>query len=189
MKKLFLSFAFALLSTFSFAQNNWDIDQMHSSINFTIEHMGISFVQGRFDKFGGDLTTKGNSLDNASFNINIDVEGINTGVEMRDKHLRSKDFFDAGEYSAIKFTGTSVSKEKDGSYVFKGKLTIKDVTKDFSVPVTLGGITKNKEGKEVMGLRAKFTINRFDYNVNYDPTAAGIAKWVEINTYFELIKR
>lgn len=189
MKKLFLSFVLAFLSIFSFAQNNWDIDQMHSSVNFTIEHMGISFVQGRFDKFGGDLTTKGNSLDNAKFDINIDVDGINTGVEMRDKHLKSKDFFAGNEYPSIKFTGTSASKEKDGSYIFNGKLTIKDVTKEVSIPVILGGITKNKDGKEVMGLRAKFMINRFEYNLNYDPTAAGIAKWVEMNTYFELVKK
>lgn len=189
MKKLFLSFLLALLSTFSFAQNIWNMDQMHSSVNFTIEHMGISFVQGRFDKFDGSLRTKGNSLDNANFDISIDVEGINTGVEMRDKHLKSKDFFAVDEYSNIKFTGATVSKEKDGSYIFNGKLTIKDVTKDVSVPVILGGITKNKEGKEIMGLRAKFTVNRFEYNLNYDPTAAGIAKWVEINTYFELVKK
>jgi polyisoprenoid-binding protein YceI len=87
------------------------------------------------------------------FDINIDVDGINTGVEMRDKHLKSKDFFAGNEYPSIKFTGTSASKEKDGSYIFNGKLTIKDVTKEVSIPVILGGITKNKDGKEVMGLR------------------------------------
>lgn len=189
MKKLFLSFVLVLFSTFSFAQNTWSIDQMHSSVNFTVEHMGISFVQGRFDKFTGSLKTKGNSLDNAVFDISIHPESINTGVEMRDKHLKSKDFFAAEEYNEIKFTTASISKEKDGSYVFTGKLTIKDVTKEISVPVILGGITKNKEGKEIMGMQAKFSISRFDYGLNYDPTAAGIAKHVEITTYLELVKR
>ncbi len=102
---------------------------MHSSVNFTIEHMGISFVQGRFDKFGGDLTTKGNSLDNAKFDINIDVDGINTGVEMRDKHLKSKDFFAGNEYPSIKFTGTSASKEKTDHIYSTGNLPLKMLQK------------------------------------------------------------
>ncbi len=51
MKKVFLSFVFVLLSVVAFAQGTWQVDQMHSSVNFNIKHMGISFVQGRFDKF------------------------------------------------------------------------------------------------------------------------------------------
>ncbi|AZA77989.1 polyisoprenoid-binding protein [Chryseobacterium sp. G0186] len=188
MKKLFLSFVFAFLSVFSFAQNNWEIDPMHSSVNFTIKHMGISFVQGRFDKFGGTMASKGTNLDNATIDVNISTETINTGVEMRDNHLKSKDFFAAGKYPDMKFVGTSVSKDK-GSYVFNGKLTIKETTKDISVPVTLGGMTKNKDGKEVMGLQAKFTINRLDYDISYDPTGTGIAKDVEVNVYLELVKK
>lgn len=188
MKKLFLSFVFAFLSVFSFAQNNWEIDPMHSSVNFTIKHMGISFVQGRFDKFGGTVASKSANLDNATFDINISTETINTGVEMRDNHLKSKDFFAAGKYPDMKFVGTSVAKDK-GSYVLNGKLTIKETTKDISIPVTMGGIAKNKDGKEVMGLQGKFTINRLDYDISYDPTGTGIAKDVDINVYLELVKK
>ncbi|SIS82842.1 Polyisoprenoid-binding protein YceI [Chryseobacterium ureilyticum] len=189
MKKLFLSFAFMLLSIFTFAQNNWEIDPMHSSVNFNIKHMGISFVQGRFDKFAGTLTTKESNLDHSTFNVTVATESINTGVEMRDKHLKSDDFFSADKYPDMKFEGASVTKDKNGVYVFKGKLTIKGVTKDVSVPVTLGGLTKNKEGKEMMGLQTKFSVNRFDYDLKYDPTGTAIAKDVSIDVYLELIKK
>lgn len=189
MKKLFLSFVFSFLSIVAFAQNNWSIDHAHSSVNFNVGHMDISFVQGRFDKFGGTITTKGMSLDNAAFEIIISTETINTGIEARDNHLKSEEFFASSKYPEMKFEGTTVTKEKDGTYMFKGKLTVKDITKEISVPATLGGMKKNKEGKDIMGLQAKLTINRFDYGINYDPTATGIAKNVDVNVYLELVKK
>ncbi|SMP17334.1 YceI family protein [Chryseobacterium profundimaris] len=189
MKKVFLSFVFALLSVAGFAQTVWNVDTMHSSVNFNIKHMGISFVQGRFDKFDGKAVTKGNTLDNAELSFNVIVGSINTGVEMRDNHLKSADFFDAEKFPSMTFVTGSVVKEKNNSYIFKGKLTIKDVTKEISVPVTFGGVTKNQKGKEVMGFQASFKVNRLDYNIKYDPTGAGVAKEVDVDLYFEMVKQ
>ncbi|VXC09636.1 MULTISPECIES: YceI family protein [Chryseobacterium] len=188
MKKILLSFAFALVSAFTFAQTAWKIDPAHSSINFNIKHMGISFVQGRFDKFQGEIETPGSNLDNARFDFTVHTEAINTGVEARDKHLKSADFFDAEKFPEMKFQGATMSQGKDKNYILKGKLTIKDVTKEISIPVTFGGIAKNQQGKEILGLQAKFTVNRLDYNIKYDPTGAGIAKDVEVTLFLELTK-
>ncbi|WP_346986559.1 YceI family protein [Chryseobacterium sp. POE27] len=189
MKKVFLTFVFALLSVVGFAQTAWQVDPMHSSVNFNIKHMGISFVQGRFDKFDGKAVTNGNNLDNVQLNFNVNVNSINTGVEIRDKHLKSADFFDAEKFPLMTFMTGSVVKDKNNTYVFKGKLTIKDVTKEISVPVTFGGVTKNQQGKEVMGFQAAFKVNRLDYNIKYDPTGAGVAKDVDVNLYFEMVKQ
>lgn len=188
MKKVLLTFVFTLISIFSFAQADWAVDPMHSSINFNIKHMGISFVQGRFDKFDGKAATKGNSLDNADLSFTVEVNSINTGVEMRDKHLKSADFFDGEKYPTMNFATGSITKDKNNTYMLKGKLTIKDVTREISVPVTFGGVTKNQQGKEMMGIQAAFKINRLDYNIKYDPTGAGVAKDVDVNVYFELTK-
>ncbi|MFC3159382.1 YceI family protein [Chryseobacterium arachidis] len=148
MKKIFLTFVFTLISMVSFAQNVWVVDPMHSSVNFNIKHMGISFVQGRFDKFDGKGVINGNTLDKAELSFNVDVTTINTGVEMRDKHLKSADFFfDAEKFPKMNFVTGSITKEKNNTYILKGKLTIKDVTKEISVPVTFGGVTKNQQGK------------------------------------------
>lgn len=190
MKKVFLTFVFALLSVVGFAQTGWAVDPMHSSINFNIKHMGISFVQGRFDKFDGKVAaSKEGGLDKAEFSFFVNTASVNTGVEMRDKHLQSADFFDAEKFPTMTFESTSITKEKNNTYTLKGKLTIKDVTKEISVPVTYGGITKNQQGKEVMGFQTKFTVNRLDYNIKYDPTGAGVAKDVDVNLYFELAKQ
>ena len=188
MKKILLSFVFVLTSMFTFAQTNWVVDHMHSSVNFNIKHMGISFVQGRFDKFHGTVSTPGANLDNAKFNFTVYPETINTGIEPRDKHLKSADFFDVEKFPEMKFEGTAISKGKDNTYTVKGKLIIKDVAKEVSIPVTFGGIAKNQQGKEVVGLQAKFTVNRLDYNIKYDPTGAGVAKDVEVTLFFELTK-
>ncbi|PTT71473.1 MULTISPECIES: YceI family protein [unclassified Chryseobacterium] len=188
MKKLLLTVVFTLLGVFSFAQTDWAVDPMHSSANFNIKHMGISFVQGRFDKFDGKASTKGNTLENADLNFTVEVNTINTGVEMRDKHLKSEDFFSAEKYPTMSFSTISLTKDKNNTYTLKGKLTIKDVTRDITVPVTFGGVTKNQQGKEVMGIQAAFKVNRLDYDIKYDPTGAGMAKDVDVNLYFELTK-
>lgn len=189
MKKVFLTFVLALFSVVSFAQTTWRVDPMHSSVNFNIKHMGISFVQGRFDKFDGKVITAANNLDNAELSFFVEVATINTGVEMRDKHLKSADFFDAEKFPRMSFESGSVTKDKNNTYLLKGKLTIKDVTKEITVPVTFGGVTKNQQGKEVMGFQTAFKVNRLDYNIKYDPTGAGVAKDVDVNLYFELVKQ
>ncbi|MBD3906832.1 YceI family protein [Chryseobacterium sp. Ch-15] len=188
MKKILLSFAFALVSMFTFAQTAWRVDPAHSSINFNIKHMGISFVQGRFDKFNGEVRSPGANLDNGHFNFVVLTQSINTGVEMRDKHLKSEDFFDTEKFPDMRFESGSFTKVKDNNYILKGKLTIKDVTKEISIPVSFGGIAKNQQGKEVAGLQARFTVNRLDYNIKYDPTGAGVAKDVEVSLFLELVK-
>ena len=189
MKKVFLSFVFVLLSAVAFAQGTWEADHMHSSVNFNIKHMGISFVQGRFDKFDGRVATSGASLDKADLSFSVSVATVNTGVNVRDRHLVSEDFFDVEKYPTIEFKSSSVTKDKNNNYIVKGKLTIKGVEKEITAPVTFGGITKNKDGKEIMGIQTKFTVNRLDYGIKYDPTAAGIAKDVEVTAYFELVKQ
>lgn len=102
--------------------------------------------------------------------------------------MKSADFFDVEKFPEMKFEGIAISKGKDNTYTVKGKLIIKDVAKEVSIPVTFGGIAKNQQGKEVVGLQAKFTVNRLDYNIKYDPTGAGVAKDVEVTLFFELTK-
>lgn len=190
MKKVLFSLVLMIFCLAGIAQTNWVVDPVHSSINFKIKHMGISFVQGRFDKFEGNVITQGSTLDKAQFKATVQVGSINTAVEMRDKHLKSDDFFAEGKFPTMTFDGSTLSKDANDNFTIEGNLTVKDVTKKIKVPVTFGGINKNaSSGKEVMGLQAKFTINRMDYNINYDPTGAGVAKDVEVFMYFELVKK
>ncbi|MGX9986796.1 YceI family protein [Soonwooa purpurea] len=189
MKKLFLSFMLLLATTFTFAQSTWSVDPMHSSFNFNIKHMGISFVQGRFDKFDGSILTPGVDLKDAKFDFTIDVASIDTDVEPRDNHLKSADFFDVEKFPKMTFKSTTVNKAKGNAYVVAGDLTIKGVTKPIVVTLTYGGKNKDQQGNEKMGIQTNFKINRFDYGISYDPSGTALGKNVDISVFAELTKK
>jgi polyisoprenoid-binding protein YceI len=189
MKKLVTFIAIIFLSVSVFGQTQWNVDPFHSSLNFNISHSGISIVNGKFLDYSGTLTTNGEALTNASFNFEVDIASINTNVEDRDNHLRSADFFDAEKYPKMTFKSTKIlATGKPNSYLLYGELTIKNVTKDVIFNVHYGGTVKNQQG-EKLGMKAETTINRFDYNIDYDPTAAGIGKEVNIVVHLQFAKQ
>lgn len=193
MKKLLsLNFVFSalflLLGFTMSAQQTFKVDPMHSSMNFNIKHNNISFVPGKFDKFEGTLVFSKADFSDAKINFSADVSSVNTGVEMRDNHLKSKDFFEVEKFPTMRFVSTSFTKAKGGTYLLKGNLTIKDVSRPVVFNVTYGG-KATKDSKTIHGFQARTTINRFDYNVNYDPTAAGIAKNVDIVVFLEMVPK
>jgi polyisoprenoid-binding protein YceI len=180
MKKLFLFLLAASLSVSTYAQTTWKIDPMHSFVNFSVKHSGISFVDGSFKKFEGQVVASKADLTDAKITFSADAASIYTGVDQRDNHLKSDDFFNAEKYPKLSFVSTSFKKMKGNTYVLTGKLTIRDVTKDVKFAVVYGGTAKDQQGNTKAGFLATTTINRLDYNVKYDPTGAGIAKNVNI---------
>lgn len=189
MKNLLALMVSILFSVGIFAQTEWKVDPYHSSLNFNIAHSGISIVNGKFLDYEGTLTTVGEALEKAKFDFTVKVKSINTNVEKRDNHLRSADFFEVEKYPNMTFVSTKIeeAKKKD-HYKLHGKLTIKDVTKDVVFDVHYGGTVKSDQG-EKLGMKAETTINRLDYNVDYDPTGAGIAKDVELVIHLQFAKQ
>ncbi|WP_026811293.1 YceI family protein [Arenibacter latericius] len=188
--KNFISFvAIIFITVSSFAQTQWKVDPYHSSLNFNIEHSGISIVNGKFLDYTGNLTTTGETLENATYNFTVKVASINTSVEDRDNHLKSADFFEVEKYPNMTFKSTKIlATGKPDHYLLYGDLTIKDVTKEVIFDVYYGGIAKSDKG-EKLGLKAKTTINRFDYNINFDPGAAGVGKEVSIIVHLQFAKQ
>ena len=190
MKKSFLLFiAIAFASLQVMAQVTWTTDPAHSSVNFTIKHSGISLVPGKFEKFDGTLETNGDDFTNAHVVFSVDVSSVNTSVPRRDDHLRSADFFEVEKYPYMKFESTGFVKNpkkenENDTYTLNGNLTIKDVTRPVSFKVKHGGTLVNDRGKK-HGFTAKTTIDRTDYNINYDPTGSGVAKDVNIVIYLQ----
>ncbi|MGO4876412.1 YceI family protein [Pedobacter psychrotolerans] len=185
MKKLFLFLIATSISVASFAQTSWKIDPMHSFVNFSVKHMGISFVDGSFKKFDGTVTAAKPDLTDAKITFTVDVNSITTGVEMRDGHLKTDDFFNAEKFPTMKFESTSFKKLSGNNYELSGKLTIRDVTKDVKFAVLYGGTAKDQQGNTKAGFGATTTINRLDYHIKYDPTGAGVAKDVTIKLNLE----
>lgn len=189
MKNLITLIALFFLTVSSYSQTQWKVDPYHSSLNFDISHSGISMVNGKFLEYEGNLTTDGAALNDAYFDFTVKIESINTNVDDRDNHLRSADFFDAEKYPEMIFKSTKISAtEKSDQYLLQGQLTIKGVTKDVVFNVYYGGKAKSKQG-EKLGMKAETTINRFDFNIDYDPTAAGIGKEVSIVIHLQFTKQ
>lgn len=189
MKRFLILFVAVLFSTTTFTQTQWKVDSFHSSLNFNIAHSGISIVNGKFLDYTGSLTTQGEALKGAKFNFDVKVKSINTNVEQRDNHLRSADFFEVEKYPNMTFVSSKIEEtKKKNHYLLYGKLTIKNVTKDVVFDVHYGGTVKSDQG-EKLGMKAETTINRFDYNIDFDPTAVGIAKDVKLIIHLQFAKQ
>ncbi|EDM36366.1 hypothetical protein PBAL39_11697 [Pedobacter sp. BAL39] len=185
MKKVFLFLVAISISAATFAQTKWTVDPMHSFVNFSVKHMGISFVDGAFTKFDGAVEASKVDLTDAKINFTVDVNSIDTRVEPRNNHLKSDDFFNAAQFPTMTFVSSSFKKLSGNKYELAGKLTIRDVTKDVKFAVVYGGTAKDQQGNLKAGFGATTTINRLDYNIKYDPTGMGVAKDVTISLNLE----
>ncbi|TCZ69652.1 YceI family protein [Flaviaesturariibacter aridisoli] len=174
MKKLFVAAALLLSTSGLFAQSTWNVDPVHSNVRFTVSHLVISEVEGSFKKFNGSLQSAKPDFTDAKINFSVDVNSINTDNEGRDKHLKGDDFFNAAQYPAMNFTGTSFRKVSGNQYELKGNLSIRNVTKPVVFKVTYGGTVKDPWGNIKAGFKASGTINRFDYGLKWNSlTEAG----------------
>lgn len=151
-----------------FAQNIYKIDRVHSSIGFTVKHLMISTTRGEFTDYTGEIQFNPEDLSSFSVDIVIEAKSIDTRNEKRDGHLRSSDFFDVEKYPTIGFKGKQLVKNDDG-YALTGDLTIKAVTKEITIPVTIFGPIQRKD-KELIGLSGEIIINRQDYGVSWSET-------------------
>lgn len=189
MKRTILVAAAVFMGSLLFAQNKWTVDATHSNVRFTVTHLVISEVEGSFKKFDGDLTSSKPDLTDAVINFSVDVNSINTDNDMRDKHLKSDDFFNAPQYPNMTFKSTSFKKVSGNKYELYGNLTIRDVTKPVKFDVVYGGTATDGYGNTKAGFKATTSINRFDYGLKWNGlTGAGdatVSKEVAIDLRLE----
>ena len=186
MRKLSLLLVLSLFSFASFAQNKWNVDTYHSFLNFSVKHLGISYVDGRFDSYQGVFNGNPEDLTTGDFKFTVDLNSVNTAVSMRDDHLKSADFFDVAKYPTMSFESTSIEKIQGDKYALKGNLTIKGITKPVVFELVYGGLLADDgQGNTKIGFQGVAQINRFDFDIAYDPAAQGIAQDVEIQVNLE----
>ncbi len=140
------------------AADTYKLDPAHTSVGFSISHLVISEVSGRFNDVAGEVTIDKDAL--ASATATIQVKNVDTGVAKRDNHLRSPDFFDAEKYSTITFESTKVEKNQ-----ITGKFTMHGVTKEITFPFVLKGPIQDPWGGSRLAVTAETTINRTDYGM------------------------
>ncbi|MBO9154970.1 YceI family protein [Chitinophaga sp. GCM10012297] len=165
MKKItcFVLLLAASLSTFA---QTWKSDKAHSQLKFDITHMGISTISGEFKDFAATITASKADFSDAVFTLTAQTGSISTGVEMRDNHLKSPDFFDAATNTTLSFKSTSLTKTGEGKYKLTGDLTLHGVTKPVTLELWYRGTIENPMNKKpVAGFRATGTIKRSDFGI------------------------
>jgi polyisoprenoid-binding protein YceI len=146
----------------------WNIDLAHSGGNFSVRHMVISKVRGRFTKFSGSLELDERDLTRSTLDIHIDASSIDTGVADRDAHLRSADFFDVERFPELTYKSKRVDKTGEGRYSVVGDLTIRGTTREVALEVEAGGVGKDPWGNERAGFAARAKVDRKDFGLKWN---------------------
>ena len=187
--------AYAFLATLSaLAQvSNWDIDPAHSTAQFTVRHMAISNVTGNFTKVTGSVVLNDKDITQSQVSASIDINSIDTRVEMRDKDLKSPKFFDVGKYPTMEFKSKRIVSSA-GKLQLVGDLTIHGTTHEVTLDVD--GPTPEVTdpwGNLRRGISATTTINRKDFNLVYNNLLktgeAAVGDKVKIQIDAEIVKK
>ena len=170
----------------------YKIDAAHSEILFKVKHLMITNVTGQFKNFEGTLTADTEDLSNAAVTFTADINSVDTRSEQRDAHLKSADFFDAEKFPEMKFTSTSFNKTGN-SYVLKGDLTIRDVTKQVELNADYNGEVVDPWGQTKLGFEADGKIKRKEFGLGWDAvTEAGgvvVSDDVKLHLNIQFIKQ
>jgi polyisoprenoid-binding protein YceI len=170
--------------------STWKSDSAHSEVDFTIKHLAVSNVHGRFGHVDATITWDGKDITKSSVKATIDVAGLSTGEPARDNHLKTPDFFDAATYASASFISTSVAKTGSGLAV-SGNLTLHGVTKPVVLSVDTPGdpVAGPMDHKDHLGFAATTTIHRSDFGIGPKFGAAILSDDVKISIDLDVAKQ
>lgn len=140
----------------------WSVEPVHSEVGFTVRHLGMSKVRGRFNSFTGTVQIGGDPSD-SSVTAEVDLSSVDTNNADRDGHLTSGDFFNAETHPKMTFVSTSVTMDS-----LVGDLTINGITKAVEFDLDVYGSTVDMYETTRAGFSASGTINRSDFGVSFN---------------------
>ena len=180
--------AMAFLLGMSVQAAEWGLDPVHSAVEFSVRHLAISKIKGKFKDFDAKMVFDGKAVENGSAEFTIQVASIDTDNEKRDNHLKSSDFFAAEENPTITFKSKKVTAVKDGKFQITGDMTMRGVTKEVTFDCELHGVVKGPMGGTRAGFSAETTINRHDFGVSWSKTldAGGLVVSNDVKLTLEL---
>lgn len=150
------------------APSTWKIDASHSLVEFSVKHMMIATVKGRFGQIEGEVAVDSANLTQAAFNITVDMSSIDTRDPGRDQHLKSADFFDVDQFPTMTFRSKALTKRDDDEFTLVGDLTIHGETKETEFELTYEGQAKDPWGNERVGFSARAAIARKDFGLTWN---------------------
>jgi polyisoprenoid-binding protein YceI len=186
----FLAASLVLAASAAAAQTStWVPDKAHSEVDFSILHMSLSNVHGRFGNIGGSITLNDVDITKSSVNVTIDVTTVDTGQNGRDNDLKSANFFDVAQYPTATFVSTSVAKSASGLTVM-GNLTLHGITK----PVTLEvdgptGPVPGADKKPHAGYSATTTVDRTAFGIGTKYPAMMLGNEIKLSIELDVAKQ
>ncbi len=167
----------------------WIIDSDHSVAAFSVHHMMIAYVRGQFNRIEGTIFFDPLNINNSSIALSIDASSIFTGIQKRDDHLKSPDFFDIDTYPTISFKSSRIDSGNGNKVKVTGGLTIHGITRETSVLAEFSGPVKDPFGDGLsMGFSVSATINREDYKIMWNQPMAdnGIMVGREVQLFIDV---
>ncbi|WP_324772529.1 YceI family protein [Ketobacter alkanivorans] len=140
----------------------------HAFIQFKIQHLGYSWLLGRFNTFEGEFVLDEANVQNSKVNVTIDVASVDSNHGERDKHLRGKDFFDVSQFPKATFVSTKIEKTGDKTAKITGDFTLKGVTKPVTLDAVYVGGGKDPWGGYRQGFEATTQLRLKDFGIDYN---------------------
>lgn len=173
--------------------DRWEIDSSHSSVHFSVRHLVIAKVRGTFGRWSGTVQAPDGDFSKATVNVTIDASSIDTGVEDRDAHLKSADFFDAANFPELRFAGKRVQPRSLSEIDVIGDLTIKGITREVVLRVEQHGQAKDPWGNVRAAFSAKTSIDRKDFGLAWNQVLESgglmVGDRIEIEADIEAVKQ
>ncbi|HEY2825775.1 MAG TPA: YceI family protein [Gemmatimonadales bacterium] len=171
----------------------WQIDPTHAHLEFAVKHLMINTVRGKFTDVKGTVHLDPADLSTAEADVTIATTSVQTGVEQRDQHLRSADFFDVEKFPTITFKSRKATELTEDNYTLLGDLTVHGVTQPVHLTVTPEGSVKDPWGGERMAFSARGKLNRKDFglvwNMLLEAGGVAVADEVKLTIEVELVKQ
>lgn len=152
----------------------YSIDKAHSQVQFKVKHLGITTVAGNFHDFDIELELDPEDITTLRTSAAVQTASIDTGIDRRDGHLRSPDFFEAETYPTLSFVSTGVRKVRGNQFELLGDLTIRDITKPVVLAVEMAGPVTDMQGQPRVAFTASTRINRKDYGLQWNRVVEGV---------------
>ncbi|MYS88261.1 MULTISPECIES: YceI family protein [Streptomyces] len=165
------------------APGNWALDPFHSSVGFTIRHLGIAKVRGRFERLEADLFV-GERVEDVRVTATVDLASIDTGNADRDAHVRASDLLDVEKRPTMTYRSTRVSGEGE-DWTMEGELTIGEVTRPVTLAVEFGGLVDvPMDGSRHAGFEATGEIRRSEFGLDFAPGLLGEVVKIQLDMQF-----
>ena len=166
----------------------WTVDPTHAELAFSVRHLMINNVRGRFGKVEGTVAVDNADPTKSKVDVTIDVSSIDTRQEMRDNHLRSADFFDAGTYPTMHFVSKRIVGDVTKDFQIVGDLTIRGTTREIDLRAHFEGRGKDPWGNERAGFSLTGSLNRHDYGLNWNQAleAGGVTVGAEVKIVIDV---